>query len=66
MTALQLRIEHRYTADVVHAEYDANGIEVGWRCVPEPPEGTEHWEIFDFSPDSKTGWRRVGLEGAAP
>jgi hypothetical protein len=65
MTALQLRIEHRYTADVVRADYNEHGTQIGWTCTPEPPDRAGRWEIFDFSPDDKTGWRRVTLEQAS-
>jgi hypothetical protein len=30
----------------------------GWRCVPQEPTPEPGWEIFDSSPDYKTGWQR--------
>jgi hypothetical protein len=65
MTAPLLIVEHIYTTDQAHTDYDANGVEIGWTCTPEPPDRAGRWEIFDFSPDDKTGWRRISLEGAA-
>jgi hypothetical protein len=61
MTTRQLKIERVYTADAVRIEYDANGVEIGWACTPMEPDHTSLWVIFDFSPDSKTGWRRITL-----
>jgi hypothetical protein len=61
MTGPRLVIERIYTSDRVRADFDEYGREVGWTCVPEPPEGAGRWEIFDFSPDSKSGWRRISL-----
>jgi hypothetical protein len=57
----QLRIEHLYTSDRVRADYNERGVEIGWTYFPEPPERAGHWEIFDFSPDDKTGWRQISL-----
>jgi hypothetical protein len=54
----RLIIDHEYTADRV--EMHADGC--GWSCTPEPPDASSAWVIFDFSPDSKTGWRRISLE----
>jgi hypothetical protein len=60
-------IEHAYTRDArVPISADDLDMECGWRCIPIPPTDDPAWEIFDNSPDRKTGWRRLHLvEGSA-
>ena len=64
MTPPSLLIEHVYTRDRVYDEYDIPGVESGWKCSPVAPDCSGRWEIFDSSPDYKTGWRRISLLGA--
>lgn len=53
-----LIIEHVYTRDFLVPIF-AFRQWVGWDCYPVPPSEPALWEIFDMSPDDKTGWRRI-------
>jgi hypothetical protein len=64
MTPPSLLIEHVYTRDRVRIDYDEHGVEIGWTCFPKEPDCAGLWKVFDSSPDSKTGWRRISLLGA--
>jgi hypothetical protein len=59
MKWLRIMIERRYTRDyqapLVEGDTELN---YGWRCVPQEPTPEPGWEIFDSSPDYKTGWQR--------
>jgi hypothetical protein len=63
MTPPHLLIEHVYLRDRYRIVYDENGVEIGRILFVVPPGCDDCWEIFDFSPDSKTGWRRISLGG---
>jgi hypothetical protein len=54
-------IRRVYTRDVKIPEFDQRRRECGWISLAVPPGATGHWEIFDFSPERKTGWRRVSI-----
>jgi hypothetical protein len=54
----RILIDHEYTRDRV--EEHADGC--AWDCIPEPPDASGAWFVFDSSPDSKTGWRRFRIE----
>jgi hypothetical protein len=55
---MRLIVEHAYTRDArIPLLAGDDDLVQGWQSVPVPPSAPGHWEIFDWSPDRKTGWR---------
>ena len=55
-----LVIDHEYTVDRVEDAFE-NGQLVGWDHYAVHPAKPGMWTVFDRSPDTKTGWRRIRL-----